>query len=250
MVSFSAFFPLYCLRATISREALLRRQTSVTGLDVAEKKRREYPWTPELDSLLEQGYRVGLAGQRAAIDRIQRRTGWPRQACWDRARKLGLAQKRPTSPRQWTPIEEECLIDLAGSKNVRLIAKRLNRSVPAVRKRLRRLTEKSARVRDGLTKRALAELIGRSPKTVQKWIELGWLRGSHEGKNRGDDAFRISDEQFLEFWRNHPEQVAVHRWNREGLEWLVGLLGETSNQHAIEPQREELSDGLSVSTAG
>jgi hypothetical protein len=44
--------------------------------------------------------------------------------------------------------------------------------------------------------------------------------------------------------------VAVHRWNREGLEWLVGLLGETSNQHAIEPQREALSDGPSVSTAG
>jgi transposase len=122
--------------------------------------------------------------------------------------------------------------------------------VPAIRKRLRRFRQKSARVRDGLTRRALAQLIGSSTKTIQKWIDLGWLKGSHEGKNRDDDTFRISDEQFVEFWRNHPEQVAVHRWNREGLEWLVRLLGETPDQNTIEPQRGEYRDGLSMSTAG
>jgi len=203
--------------------------------DVVERRRRAYPWTPELDFLLEQGYRAGLVGQRSAIDRIQRQTGWPRQACWDRARKLGLAQKRATSARQWTPIEDQRLIDLAGSKNIRLIAIRLNRSVPTIRKRLRRFSQTSARVRNGLTKRALAELIGSSSKTIQKWIDLGWLKGSYEGKNRHDDTFRVSDEQFLEFWRKHPEQIAVHRWNREGLEWLVLLLGEKPDRNAIKP---------------
>src|SRR5262249_13915591 len=146
--------------------------------------------------------------------------------------------------------EDESLVDLAGRKNVGLMAKRLNRSVPAVRKRLRRFTERSARVREGLTRRGLAERVGSSPKTIQKWIDLGGLQGRHEGKNRHADAFRISDEQFLECWRNHPEEVAVHRWNREGLEWLVGLLGETSKQNGIEPQPGELGRGLSVSTAG
>jgi len=130
-----------------------------------------------------------------------------------------------------------------------LIAKRLNRSVPAVRKRLRRFTERSARVREGLTKRGLAELIGSSPKTIQKWIDLGWLQGSHEGKNRDDDTFRISDVQFLEFWRNHPEQVGVHRWNREGLEWLVLLLGETPDESAFEPQHGRKEDGTFMATA-
>ena len=218
--------------------------------DVIEKRRRRYPWTSELDLLLEQGYRAGLPGQRAAIDWIQRRTGWPRQACWDRARKLGLAQKRSVSPRQWTPIEEQRLLNLAGSKNVRFIAERLHRSVAAVRKRLRRLGETSTRVREGLTKNQLAELIGSSPKTIQRWIDVGWLHGGYEGKNRDDDSIRISDKQFFEFWRKHPEQVLIHRWNREALEWLVLLLGEMADWKPIEPQRGEQRNGTSMATAG
>jgi len=214
-----------------------------------EKRRGQHPWTSELDSLLEQGYRAGLAGQRAAIGSIQRLTGWPRQACWDRARKLGLAQKRSISPRLWTPEEEQLLINLAGNKNVRLIARRLNRSVAAVRKRLRRLGETSARVREGLTKNQLAELIGSSPKTIQKWIDVGWLNATPEGKNRADDPIRVSDKQFLEFWRSHPRQVLVHRWNREGLEWLVLLLAEMSEGKAIGPGGDEKIDGTSMANA-
>src|SRR4030095_12215842 len=133
-------------------------------------------------------------------------------------------QKRSGSPRQWTPIEEQRLLNLAGCKNVRFIAERLHRSVAAVRKRVRRWGETSTRVREGLTKNQLAELIGSSPKTIQRWIDLGWLHGGYEGKNRDDDSIRISDKQFFEFWRNHPEQVLIHRWNREALEWLVLLL--------------------------
>ena len=113
------------------------------------------------------------------------------------------------------------MINLVGRKNVRFIAQHLCRSVAAVRKRLRRLGQTSARVREGSTKNQLAELIGSSPKTIQKWIDVGWLKATYEGKNRSDDSIRISDKQFLEFWRNHPEYVLVHRWNREALEWLA-----------------------------
>src|SRR5215467_12390112 len=103
MVSFWAFFPLLCFEGP----NVVSDMNATCVPDAIEKRRRQYPWTSELDSLLKQGYRFGLAAQRAAIDRIQRRTGWPRQACWDRARKLGLAQKRPSAPRQWTPSEDE-----------------------------------------------------------------------------------------------------------------------------------------------
>ncbi len=159
------------------------------------EKRQRYSWTRELDLLLEQGYRSGLAGRRATIDRIESLTGWPRQACWDRARKLDLTQQRLTPLRQWTPVEEQRLISLAGSRNVRFIAQRLNRSVPAVRTRLSRAKEAGTRVRDGLTKTELAKLTGRSLKTIQRWIELGWLKGRYEGKLRVVDTLRVSDEQ-------------------------------------------------------
>src|SRR4030095_6545730 len=162
--------------------------------DVIQKRRRQYPWTSELDLLLEQGYRSGLIGQRAAIDWIQRRTGWPRQACWDRARKLGLAQKRSGSPKQWTPIEEQRLLNLAGCKNVRFIAERLHRSVAAVRKRLRRLGETSTRVREGLTKNQLAELIGGSPKHIPRKMDrcrmAPWRLRRKESRRRLHQDFR------------------------------------------------------------
>jgi hypothetical protein len=154
------------------------------------------------------------------------------------------------APRQWTTIEDQRLIGLVGSKNVRLIAQHLRRSVAAVRKRLRYLGQTSTRVREGSTKNQLAELIGSSPKTIQKWIDVGWLKATYEGKNRSDDSIRISDNQFLEFWRRHPEQVLVHRWNREALEWLVLLLGEMAELKVIEPQLEERRDGKSMATAG
>ena len=188
--------------------------------------RSQYKWTPGMDSILEEGYRIGGSKRRQAINRISQLTGWPRQACWDRARKLGLGQRRSGSPRQWTPIEQQCLISLAGSRNVRVIAQRLNRSVAAIRTRLRRLSKTSARVRDGLTKQDLAELIGRCPKTIQRWIDLGWLKGHYEGKQRGDDAFRISEQNFRGFWQKHPNELPLHRWRREGLEWFLTVIGD------------------------
>lgn len=196
-------------------------------------KRKQYSWTQELDSVLEQGYRAGR--QRAAIDIIQGRTGWSRQVCWDRARKLGLSEKRSTPPRRWTPGEEQRLITLAGRRNVCFIAQQLSRSVASVRKRLRRLGGLTARVSEGMTKNQLAELIGASPKTVQRWIEAGWLNGSYEGKSRSDDSIRISDKQFLDFWRTHPERLSLHRCQREGLEWLLQLLGERAVQDVQDP---------------
>jgi len=143
-------------------------------------QKKRHSWTTELDTLLERSYRTGTASRFAAIDRIQRLTGWPRHVCWDRARKLGFAHER-TSQRRWTRSDDDLLMTLAGTRNLRLIAERLNRSVAAVRTRLRRLGVSSIRVREGLTKTELAKMIGRTPTTVQKWgssrNRVGDLRG-------------------------------------------------------------------------
>ena len=183
-------------------------------------------WTKELDSLLEQGYQAALVGRRAAISKIQRLTGWPRQACWDRARKLGLAKKRSARSRRWSCAEDQRLIGLAGTRSVRTIGQRLNRSVPAVRTRLKRLGLSSGRVRDGLTKIDLAEMLGCSRKTIRHWIHQGWLKGCYEGKRRVHDTIRVSESNLLEFWKNHPEEILFRRLNRDGIEWLLGLLSE------------------------
>jgi hypothetical protein len=177
-----------------------------------------------MDSILEEGYRIGGSKRRQAIDRICLLTCWPRQACWDRARKLGLTQRRNTVPKRWTQAEERRLSDIVGYKNAHLIAQELNRSVLAVRTKLKRMDKSSIRVREGHTKSELAQFLGRSPKTTQRWIDLGWLKGTYEGKWREDDTFRISDAEFRSFWRAHPTEIPFHTLSRDGLEWFLSLM--------------------------
>jgi hypothetical protein len=111
------------------------------------QKKKRHSWTIELDTLLERGYRSGPASRFAAIDCIQRLTGWPRHACWDRARKLGVAHAR-SSQRRWTGSDDHLLMTLAGTRNLRFIAEKPNRSVAAVRTRFRRLGVSSIRVQN------------------------------------------------------------------------------------------------------
>jgi len=92
-------------------------ETHSRPLPTAETRsaRRCYRWTAELDALLERGYQGGLGLRQAATRKIQTLTGWPLQACWDRARKLGWSQKR-TGFRRWSKEEEDFLLQYAGSR--------------------------------------------------------------------------------------------------------------------------------------
>jgi len=150
-------------------------------------------------------------------------TGWPRQACYDRARKLGLGVER----RSWTSEEDKYLMDFLGSKNLREIAKRLKRTVAAVRMRLGQLAEGrrlSARVTDGHTKSELAQYLGCSRRTIQRWIDEGLLKGRYEGKNRADDTLRITDDDFRVFWKKHPWEVPIYRLDHDGLLWFCSIM--------------------------
>ncbi|MCI0624797.1 MAG: hypothetical protein L0387_24665 [Acidobacteria bacterium] len=210
------------------------------------EERRQYLWTPPLDALLEHGYRAGPACRRVAVSRIQRLTGWPRQACWDRARKLGLTVRRGFPLRPWSTEEDQCLKNLAGARNIWVISHKLNRSAAAVRSRLRRIGGSSTRVREATTKSELAKMMGRSRRTVQAWIDLGWLKGRYEGRRRSDDSFRISDRDLYEFCRNHPEELFFHRWTREGLEWFLAIEAQLSTLSSPTPviPSAELDAGL------
>ena len=201
---------------------------NATSPNLCGEQRRQYLWTPQLDALLEEGYRAGRSGRRVAFCRIQRLTGWPRQACWDRARKLGLTVCRGSPLRPWSTEEDQRLKNFAGTHNIWVISHKLNRSAAAVRSRLRRIGGSSTRVREGTTKSELAKIMGRSRRTVQAWIDLGWLMGRYEGKQRSDDSFRISDRDLYEFCRNHPEELVFHRWTREGLEWFLAIEAQLS----------------------
>src|SRR5262249_16899866 len=150
----------------------------------------------QLDALLEQGYRSPLGIRRATIKRICSLTGWPRQACWDRARKLGLSLKRQSEFRRWSEDEEEILMRFVGTRHIRDIAKLLKRTEDSLRAKLKTFvignrTGVSARIREGTSRKELAAILHRSPQTIQRWIDNGWLKARCDGTQRNDDTVRI-----------------------------------------------------------
>ena len=200
------------------------RQAASLGLT---QQHRQYNWTPELDAMLAEGYRGSGGIKVAAIRRIQAQTGWPRYVCWNRARKLQLARNNHTGNRSWSETEDKYLLDFVGSKNPREIAKRLKRSVSAIRARVRFLGKDrriSMRVQDGHTKEELAKYLGRSKKTIQNWLDQGWLKARYEGKNRKDDTLRVTDEDFRSFWKQHPWEVPFYKLSHEGLLWFCSVM--------------------------
>ncbi len=82
----------------------------------------------------------------------------------------------------------------------------------------------SARVTDGHTRRELAQFLGRSPQTVQRWIDHGWLKGRYEGKQRQDDTLRVTDKDFRSFWKKHPWEIPFHPLSRDGMEWFFSVM--------------------------
>jgi excisionase family DNA binding protein len=227
-----------------------RTQACLLGL---VKPRVHHEWTAELDEILELGYQTSGRAKQEAIERIQAKTGWPRQVCWNRARKLGLAQ---VHLRKWSEDEDKYLLDFVSSKSLREIAKRLKRTVAAVRKRLLQLggeRKLSARVTDGHTKSELAQYLSCSRKTIQRWIDEGLLKGRYEGRNRQDDALRITDEDFRAFWKKHPWEVPIYRLSHEGLLWFCSVMfdippsdyfGDPQDRHIrrLERKRQKLAE--------
>ena len=66
----------------------------------AKPERQRYRWKRDLDQALREGYRAGRDSKQRAIDQICLITGWPRQACWGRARALDLTEGLGARPRK------------------------------------------------------------------------------------------------------------------------------------------------------
>jgi hypothetical protein len=217
---------------------------SLASQKISERRRKRYRWTAQLDTLLEQGYKSPIAIRKAMIKRICSLTGWPRQACWDRARKLGFSQKRTSPFKRWSEDEEEILMRFVGIKNIRDIAKLLKRTEDSLRAKLKTIvignrTGVSARIREGTTRKELAAILHRSPQTIQRWIDNGWLRVRYDGKQRSDDTVRITDEDFRAFYKKHPWEIPFYTLKAEGLEYFFSVMIDIRNSQTFHPDPVE-----------
>ena len=157
-----------------------------------------FRWLPELDRLLLIGMNQGPAAKQDAIDKVlQLVPELTRGKCWQRIRHLrriagraarearryekakkpvitGPVRRPPTRP--WTTADDDELLTWAGREPVAKIARRLGRSVHAVRFRLR-AHSMSAKVTDGWSLEELRKML-RVSRTHQlrRLIGNGMLR--------------------------------------------------------------------------
>jgi hypothetical protein len=154
-------------------------------------ERRERTFTPELLKELQLAYGGRKPQISAALDRLARRTGWPRYIFKTEARRQGWtrAQYRP-----WTPYEDACVREHAGAMSIKAIAHLLKRSHESVTARVA-LVQSIQQTREGYTPGNLVKLFGTRPEKVRRWIEKGLLGASRsfnpEARILGADLLRF-----------------------------------------------------------
>jgi len=138
-------------------------------------------WSSDDDQILQKGYEAGWKGKREAICRLlKHHPDWRPHVIWHHARKSGLVQ-RPSKRGQerarlaWTEEDNRMLLDLAGYKSVRVIAKVLHRSEAAIRYHLTTLGVSSRVHVEGFARTALASELHISTGAIQRFIVEGLL---------------------------------------------------------------------------
>ncbi len=142
---------------------------------------RRAVWSAEDDQLLRRGYEEGWAAKRRAVrELLKRHPEWRPHIVWRRAAKLGLTRTSPKRKREraghaWSEDDDRILLNLAGYKHAKVIAKILHRTESAVRYRLAVLGKSSRFHKEGYARRALAEELHFGSKTIQRLIVDGLL---------------------------------------------------------------------------
>jgi len=170
-------------------------------------------WTSEDEQILRTGYEDGWQGKRNAVRQLLRsHPDWRPHVIWQRARRIGLVRTTPNRGRErsrarWTEEDHRVLIDLAGYKSARVIAKILHRSEAAIRYHLAMLG-KSSRVHvEGYARSELARELHLSRNAIQRLIVEGVLevrdpRITRQSLDRLRESPQLSELQMKT--RNEP----------------------------------------------
>jgi hypothetical protein len=161
--------------------ALLWQRIRQLKNQTAEAKYRRSVWSPEDEKILRDGYQNGWREKREAVRELLRRhPEWRPHTIWEHAAKLGLVQKmgrrgQERSHLAWSKEDDRILLDLAGYKTARVIARMLHRSEAAVRSHLC-ILGKSSRVHlEGFSRHRLTVDLHLSSGTIQRLIIQGLL---------------------------------------------------------------------------
>jgi hypothetical protein len=168
------------LEPGVERAQLWRRSRQLKYPSNRIRYRRS-EWSADDDQILSRGYEKGWSGKQEAVrELLKRHPDWRAHVVWRRAAKLQLIRnvskrRQERSRSAWSEDDDRILLNLAGYKTSRVIAKILHRSEAAVRYRLM-VQGKSSRVHlEGFARHALALDLHLASSTIQRLIAEGLL---------------------------------------------------------------------------
>jgi hypothetical protein len=196
-----------------------RRRTvgPAKGQKYGKPRGKTCSWTPELDQVLKTEWaRGGLRAARRAIRQQQPTWSW----CSIRKRAAALALCRPRA-RRWSDADvNHLLMSIDSNASLALIAERLGRTVPAIRKRLLDLGY-TAESLGGYKVKEVAEMISVPATRVQYWVKKRMLL------TKGG---RITESSLSKFLSDHPEKLPYSTLSPEMRSWLREM-GYPSEEH-------------------
>lgn len=148
---------------------------------------------------------------------LAKRLGVPPYVISKWAGELGV---RPTKEPPWSEQDVEYLRKNVARMGWQRLAKKLGRTVVAVKLKAKRL-EISKMNDGGWTARQLGDLLGVDSHRVRLWIDRGWLRATRRQTDRTErDAFLLRPEDLRTFLRDHANVVNLRRVDPG---WLFSL---------------------------
>lgn len=176
------------------------------------RRGKPFEWAPEIDAALIANCRC--ANTAAAVSAVQKITGYPRDAIFRRARKLGVAESPLSSWRPWKPAELRFLAESVQHLAVRAIAKELHRSEKAVWRKVETLGL-SAKCGEGFTAVEVITQLHISHSRLKSWIDQSWIKIGRNG--------RITERSLRSFLREHREELNWDLFNADTFDWLSEL---------------------------
>lgn len=190
---------------------------------------KKYHFTEEMDDEIRRVYRDGI-GMRykrntGYLKKLSKRMGVPAWVISQRATEIGALPTQRKEPR-WTQ-EEIDILQQSAHLSLHAIQVRIKkagywRTQQGIQ--IRRCQEQFLQNLDGHSATAVARCFGVNPKTVQRWISVGWLKTTTRESARPVEQgplFYIKDKWIREFI---VESVAVIDFRKLDKYWLVDLL--------------------------
>ena len=199
-------------------------------------------WDEEDLEILRRSYAQGRAGAREAVKNLRaRRPERSARSIWHKAAKLGVST-RCGKTRPWSRDEQGALLWNAGEKPVEKIARKLGRSVKAVRQKLSsRGVSSKVRIPKGYGLHRVAKLLGVSDTVVRLWFQKGLLGAPvnvGRQRDRSRSGPRISATALAAFCQKHPDKVNTRQCDPDF--WLL-MEGKKVRPNAWQGSRQHLT---------